>query len=249
MFEYNAHDATAAGFVGIVIVTREELMTALEDRISRLSSRVRTQVVFQEVPEGRARPLGTAAAVLAAAAHISGPFAVGNADDIYGPGAFRVLVGHLETRGRTEAAVIGYRLGDTLPAEGTVSRALLTVSGDHVRRIIEVHGVAVDAAGGVTSAVDPVRVLTGRELVSMNLWGLSAGIMGALRSEVEVLVGAEPVEPEVTLSEALGRLLRKGRLSMRVLRTSDPCVGITNRSDLETVRAYIAENRPEPLWT
>ena len=49
------------------------------------------------VPDGRKKPWGTTHAVLAARSVVDGPFAVINADDYYGPEAFRIIYNYLST--------------------------------------------------------------------------------------------------------------------------------------------------------
>ena len=58
------------------------------------------------IPEGRVKPWGTCHAVLAAKDLIDGPFAVINADDYYGPEAFKVIYEYLSTH--QDGAVYDY---------------------------------------------------------------------------------------------------------------------------------------------
>ena len=68
--------------------------------------------VFQElenipdgftVPEGRIKPWGTGHAVLSCIDILDGPFAVINADDYYGPEAFKMIYDYLTTMKMTAA--------------------------------------------------------------------------------------------------------------------------------------------------
>ncbi len=79
------------------------------------------------VTPGRRKPWGTGQAVLAAVPHLEVPFIVANADDFYGREAIASLDQFLEkpaSDGLAHWAMVGYRLGDTLPPTGAVSRAL-----------------------------------------------------------------------------------------------------------------------------
>ena len=90
--------------------------------------------VFQEltdlpagytVPAVRKKPWGTNHAVLAARHVIDGPFAVINADDYYGPGAFGMiydyLTAHPDQPDRFQYAMAGYLLGNTVTDNGSVA--------------------------------------------------------------------------------------------------------------------------------
>ena len=63
-----------------------------------------------------------------------GPFAVVNADDFYGADAFRVVADGL---GPAKIVLAGYRLRDTLPASGAVSRAVCSTAPDGRLQAIE----------------------------------------------------------------------------------------------------------------
>ena len=76
---------------------------------------------------------------------VDGPFAVINADDYYGPEAFRLVYDYLSSHPDNEKyqyAMVGYMLGNTLTENGYVSRGVCTVDpglspGDQERTRIE----------------------------------------------------------------------------------------------------------------
>jgi hypothetical protein len=76
-------------------------------------------------PEGRTKPWGTSQAILSAARAVSTPFAVMNADDFYGREAFAAMASFLAEvdPDAFDSAMVGYRIGNTLSAHGTVTRA------------------------------------------------------------------------------------------------------------------------------
>ena len=64
-----------------------------------------------KVPEDRVKPWGTAHAILCAKELINEPFAVINADDYYGPSAFKAIYTFLKSNPADEAyhyAMVGY---------------------------------------------------------------------------------------------------------------------------------------------
>ncbi|HET6874085.1 MAG TPA: NTP transferase domain-containing protein [Acidimicrobiales bacterium] len=248
ILQYNAHDAVAAGFDRIVAVTRPELHEMVESRLGEVCGpEVETRVVLQVVPEGRGKPLGSADAVLAAAAHVEGDFGVANADDIYGPSAFRALAGAIDA-GDADATVVAYRLADTVPPTGRVSRALLRVEAEAVTGLVETHGIGRRADGRLT--VEPGgRLLDGGEWVSMNLWGLPAHMIDHMRSRVEAFRPRAGADAEIYLPDVVGDLTRSGNLKLRWVPSGERWTGITNPDDLEAVRTFLEATRPQPLWS
>src|SRR6185369_15958765 len=113
LLDYAIYDAMRAGFTRAVLVIREELRTPLRDHVARVIGRaLPVDYVAQRLDAGRAKPWGTGHAVLSARDVIDSPFAVCNADDYYGPGAYRLLAEHLTAKAnaRPVHAFVGYRL-------------------------------------------------------------------------------------------------------------------------------------------
>ena len=246
IIEYNVHDALEAGFDRVVLVIREELRADLDSLIVRsFGGLVATELAFQRIPIGRDKPLGSAEAVLAASGQVDGPFAVANCDDIYGPRAFQILADGL--RSETEdGTVIAYRLADTVPLAGRVTRALLEVDGQRVTDLVEVPGLGRDSSGQLTAADG--RRIEGQEWVSMNLWGLPGFVMAHFGDAVSgFAAGAGPTE-EIFLPEVVMALARSSVLELRWAGSGEPWTGLTNPDDLESVRAFLSVHRPDPLW-
>ena len=86
------------------------------------------------VPEGRVKPFGTGHAILCAAKAVDGPFAVINADDYYGPKAFRVLYDYLtshEDDDKYRFIMVGFYIENTITENGHVARGICEVDKDH----------------------------------------------------------------------------------------------------------------------
>src|SRR5918995_579932 len=98
IMDYSLYDAIRAGFTKVVFIVREEIKeTVKEIFLPRLKGKIEVEFVVQSldtmVPKEyqnseRTKPWGTAHAVLCARNAIHEPFAVINADDFYGRGAF-----------------------------------------------------------------------------------------------------------------------------------------------------------------
>ena len=90
------------------------------------------------MPAGRTKPWGTAHAVLCAAPEIDGPFAVINSDDYYGIEAYRLLYDFLAVpRPERSYAMVGFRLCNTVTANGSVSRGVCTERNGMLESITE----------------------------------------------------------------------------------------------------------------
>jgi NDP-sugar pyrophosphorylase family protein len=266
ILDYSVFDAVRAGFSKVVFIIRREIEAAFGETVgARFSSRVDVDYVFQDLndlpacfapPPGRKRPWGTAHAVLVAADTIETPFAVINADDLYGAHSFRQLAQHLGS-GSPDSAMVGFPLRNTLSDFGTVSRGVCDVdSGGYLRGIVERTRIAPD--GQQARDTDPdghITQLTGGELVSMNIWGFTPAIFAELREYFARFLAqhANDLTAEAYLPSFVNEIVTSDRARVRVLESRDSWVGITYREDLprvaERIRALIAAGYyPERLW-
>ena len=74
------------------------------------------------VPDGREKPWGTGHALLCAKDKVTTPFDVINADDYYGTNSMKILADALKND--VPACMVGFKLGNTLSENGTVSRGV-----------------------------------------------------------------------------------------------------------------------------
>ncbi len=245
LLDYAIYDALRAGFSRAVLVIRKELTAPLREHVSAMTGgAVPVDYVEQRVPEGRARPWGTAHAVLAAGGAIEGPFAVCNADDFYGAGAYRLLAEHL-TSAPGVHALVGYRLDQTLSEHGGVARAVATCGPEGLlARLVEVRDVRRENGGplrGLTAAGEQ-RELTGAEHTSMNLWGFTHDVLAVLEEQFTAFLAAvRQADAEFLLSTALDEQVTAGRARLRVLTAppSDRWLGMTFAADVPAVRTAI----------
>lgn len=237
LLDYGVYDAARAGFCKVVFVIRREVEALFRRHVDEVIGTA-VDVVYAHQVSDRPKPWGTGHAVLAAAWGIAGPFAVMNADDFYGPAAFRLLADHLEAA--TEHALVGYTLRETMSAHGGVSRAIAELdSRGYLTRLTEVGEIAQrdSAFGGRTSAGKEVG-LDGSEVVSMNLWGFTPAILGALERQFAQFVEERGHDPraEFLLSEAVGAQVATGEARVRVLPTAERWFGMTYAADDASVR-------------
>lgn len=254
--DFNVFDAARAGFAGVVYVVRSEIRSAVEEHVDRaFAGTFPASYVTQELdqlpdgyraPPDRKKPWGTAHAVICAAEHIEGPFAVCNSDDLYGPGAFQLLFHHLSADPiPTEAALVGYTLERTLSGAGGVARGVCVVGKDDaLERVTEIQGIHRNDGWitGYETDGTPVE-LAGSEMVSMNLWGFTAPVIALMQRQFTRFLdywGSHTAQ-EFYLSTAVNAQIALGATRVRVLHAPDTWFGITHAADRARSEAILRE--------
>ncbi len=254
--DFNVFDAIRAGFDRVTYVVRQQILDDVAEHVSRVfGDAFPAEFVCQELdnlpagfdaPPDRARPWGTAHAVLCAADGLDGAFAVCNADDLYGPGAFELLHGHLTADPvPTEAALVAYTLADTLSGAGGVARGICLVGReDLLERVTEVKGIRRSDGWitGVGTDGDPVE-LDGGEMVSMNLWALSPSVIALMRRQFRRFLEhwGSDTAAEFFLSTAVNTQIELGATRVRVLQAPGTWFGVTHASDRARSEAILRE--------
>ena len=270
ILDYSIFDAIRSGFDRVVFIIRRDIEDEFKRAVGgRFERHVAVDYAFQELddlplglkPEpDRAKPWGTGQAILVTEPLITGPFAVINADDFYGHGAFRLLADNLTaaTAGSTEYSLVGYLLSQTLSEHGTVSRGVCDLDADQMlQRIREIKAIESVAGGGrFRDEAGGNQSLPGDTIVSMNMWGFTPTLFAPLRRlfvEFLELHRASPRE-EFLLPTAVGLLIDRGEARVRVLPSSARWFGITYQQDKDLVRQGIGSliaggEYPERLWS
>lgn len=255
IMEYSIHDALEAGFNKVVFIIRkdieEEFRKVIGDKIETITE---VAYAFQSLedlpdgfslPEGRTKPWGTGQAVLAAKSVLNEPFAVINADDYYGKEAYvkvhDYLVKEQPDDGMLHICMAGFRLGNTLSDNGSVTRGICHIEEGALTGVTETHDIFKTASGAETRSEDgTVTELDIKSLVSMNMWGLTPAFMDTLEKGFAEFLGGLSVgeiKKEYLLPEMIDRLIKAGTAKVEVLETSDTWFGVTYAEDKETVMA------------
>lgn len=262
MLDYSVYDALRAGFARVVFVIRRDFEAQFRQQIaSRYAGRVEVDFVFQapdelppgfSVPAGREKPWGTGHAVWCARRTVTTPFAAINADDFYGADSFRALASFLQRAADNEAALVGFRLKNTLSEAGAVSRGICDV--DTAGRLVSV----TERTGIQAADVGPGRELAPDCVVSMNCWGFPPAIFELLDGEFSHFLGGEnfaqaPAKAEFYLPTAVSTLIGRGRLCAEVLPSESTWFGVTYQADRPRVAAALrtlveAGLYPTALW-
>ena len=273
IIDYSVYDALRAGFKRVVFLIAPDMRRDFEEAIGRrVSGSVETVYAYQSldrclpegfaVPEGRVRPWGTSHALLCCREVLDGPFAMINADDFYGAGAYRLMYDFLrgvDTAARPmRFAMVGYRLGNTVTDSGRVCRGACRTSGgrlDYIRELTYVvktpSGPAYSTDGGAT-----LTPLDADTTVSMNFWGFTPALLDEIERRFPDFLAHgldENPQAEMLVPNLVGRLLGEGLCTVDVMRSDDVWHGMTYREDkpevVAAIRALIeAGEYPERLW-
>ncbi|MCL1809440.1 MAG: sugar phosphate nucleotidyltransferase [Clostridiales bacterium] len=273
ILDFSLFDAFRAGFKKAIFILKKEMEADFRSLIGRGAGRfMDAEYAFQElsdlpegfaVPAGRAKPWGTCQAVLAARHLVDGPFAVINADDFYGPGAFKKMhefLASAEDGEKLNCCIIGYRLENTLTENGHVARGVCDVSDDGTLAGIEERTNVERRCGKIMFTEDGGATWTeirGDAPVSMNFFGFPKGVMKKLSemfpSYLNHILKENPLKGEYFLPLAASRLIREGTASFKVFMSHDKWYGVTYMEDKESVVAAIQAMKekgmyPEKLW-
>ena len=274
IIDYSIYDARRAGFDTVIFVIKEENEADFRSRIGDRVSRVMdVKYAFQRmddlpegysVPSGRVKPWGTAQAALAARHLIGGPFAIINADDYYGPTAFRLIYEYLCTHpdGKLyEYAMVGYLLKNTVTENGSVARGVCAVDGEGILREI-IERTAIEKDGGnarfTEDGGESWTPLSGDTTVSMNMWGFTRSFLDEALSRfpafLDKALAENSIKAEYFLPSVVEQLIRGGKARVRVLLSEDKWYGVTYREDKPTVVAALADKTkaglyPDELWS
>ena len=257
LLEYSVCDAIRAGFNKVVFIIRPDMLDAVKQICGdKLSKKIEVDYAFQDysslpawyaVPEGRVKPFGTVHAVLCARSCVKEPFAVINADDYYGVDSFQkmhdFLVGDAEP---SRAAMVGYRLKNTVSIHGAVTRGVCKVVDGRMVDVDEVAKIRLYPDGRIadTSAGEPGRDLDPEALVSMNFWGFRPELFDAMQAYFEAfLKNADPadIKCECLLPVMVDSLLKQGAITVDMLETDSVWFGVTYQEDRPLVQQALKE--------
>ena len=246
-FDFAIADARAAGVDRVVLIVRREFAGTVEQHVRQMHGvDLDLHLVCQDEADAppRAKPWGTAHAILTAAPAIDRPFIVVNADDYYGTESYAKTAVACRAAGPDTAVVAAFELGRTLPPQGAVSRGVCSVVDDRLSHIVETHGIERRDDGVIVGA-DPPGELDERAPVSMNMWAFGPSFVTHLARLWPEFLAAHGHEEksEFLLPRAVDQLMEDGELDVVVVTTASDWIGVTNPADLEPARATLAALR------
>ncbi len=272
ILHYSIFDARRAGFKRVIFLIKHEIEEDFRSIVgSKVEPWMEVRYAFQQldkipapfaVPEGRVKPWGTGHAVLCCKELIDAPFAVINADDYYGIGAFQTAYDFLseaQDDDKLRCMMVGYELQNTTTDNGHVARGVCEVDEcGHLRAIHErTHIIATCDGPLYTEDGDTYHRLPANKLVSMNMWGFTPGFLDALESGFPPFLSdamkENPLQAEYFLPTVVSSLLESGKAVAQVLPCQDKWYGVTYHADKPIVVSALKSMTdsglyPTPLW-
>ena len=273
ILDFSLYDAHMAGFEKAVFIIKKENEADFRVLIDEKAGKyMEVEYAFQQlddipagytVPEGRVKPWGTCHAVLSARHLIEGPFAVINADDYYGPGAFASIYDYLEQAQDDEKyryCMVGYQLENTLTENGHVARGICQVSDKgYLEDIVE--RTKIMRRGGAAAYTEDGgeswHELDEGTTVSMNFWGFTQSFVREMEARfpafLDKALAENPLKGEYFLPGVVDQLIKEQKASVRVLTSHDKWYGVTYKEDKESVVDALQSMKdkglyPEKLW-
>jgi hypothetical protein len=266
IMDYSIFDAIRSGFGKVVFIIRKEFAENFRNIFEpKLKNRIQTEYVFQEIdsftdgfqiPEGRAKPWGTAHAVLCAMDAVKEPFAVINADDFYGKNAFQNAGSFLNV-GCSEKnyAIVGYDLVKTLSDHGSVNRGICGLDHDGNLATVTERINILKKEGKIIceDGMEP-KELSSDTRVSMNFWCFHPSYFAYTQNLFKEFLqqyGSE-FKSEFFIPLVADRFIKEGG-KVEVIPTSSLWFGVTYKEDAPFVelnlKNLVADGEyPDNLW-
>lgn len=267
IMDYSIYDAIQAGFGKIVFVIRKDFEEQFRTQVlSKYEGHIPTELVFQSidnipegfsVPEGREKPWGTNHAVLMAKNVINEPFCVINCDDFYSRDCFKVIgnfLANLPEGAKNQYAMVGFRVGNTLSENGTVSRGICTTNAEkHLVDVVE--RTKIERRDGKVQYIGDEGewvVTDDNTPVSMNVWGFTPDYFEYSEAYFKEFLSdkknIENKKSEYFIPLMVNKLINDGTASVEVLDTTSLWFGVTYPEDRESVVTKIQSLVDESVY-
>ena len=272
ILHYSIYDAMRAGFKRVIFLIKHEIEKDFRSIVGDpVAKHMEVRYAFQQldtlpegftVPEGRTKPWGTGHAVLCCRDLIDAPFCVINADDYYGPSAFKSaydFLTHVTDDEKKRYMMVVYLLKNTVTLNGHVSRGLCEVSEDgYLQKVTETTHI-ISCCDGVLTTDDEQTYtkIPENTFVSMNMWGFTPSLLDTLSVEFPAFLSSaareNPLKAEFFLPSVVSAMLARDEATVQVLPSLDKWYGVTYRQDKPDVMLAITEmtnlgQYPRPLW-
>lgn len=270
LLDFAAYDAQKSGFGKVVYIIRKDIEKDFRERLfDRVARNFDAEYVFQahesllsdeqiRLSSARTKPWGTAHAVLCAEKAVKTPFAVINSDDYYGREAFEILGKYLSEMDAysPEHSMVGYVLEKTMSRSGSVSRGVCTVKDNKLESIVENLKIYYEGDKIISEWPDKKVELTGKEWVSMNLFGFSLKAFERFHSYWDDFISrnVSAEKTEALLPVAASDIIRNNEGIIKFFTSSEKWFGMTYPEDRAIVKEEIAKKisegyYPENLWS
>ena len=239
IIDFSVYDAKEAGFNKVVFIIKHEIEKEFKEIVgSRIEKMIDVDYAFQELdmlpdgftcPADRVKPWGTAHAIYCARDKVNTPFAVINADDYYGKGAYQKMYNHLKEQ-KDDFCMVGFRLQNTLTENGTVSRGICETKDGNLISVTERTKIldckyTEDDVNWVPLQPDCI--------VSMNMWGFTPDIFEYIENDLKAFFAEKIDIPKVEyyLPTVVSNVIDRGQKDVTVLVAEDKWYGVTYKED------------------
>ena len=264
IIDFSLFDAHRAGFRQVAFIIKKEIEVDFKAAVGRrMEKYFDVKYVFQStdmlpegytLPEGRVKPWGTGHAVLCCRGVVDGPFAVINADDFYGPAAYKALYDFLAARRpENEHAMVAYLLRNTVTENGYVSRGICQVENGCLTDVVErVHIEKRGADAAFTEDGEHWVDVPGDAPVSMNCWAFGKSMLDELYRRfpkwLDENLPVNPLKAEYFLPFVANACIKDGSAVVKVLPCHEQWYGMTYKEDMESVKAAIRTMRVKGIY-
>lgn len=267
IIDFSIYDAIQAGFKRLILIIKREHESLFEENlVHKIRPFIDVEYAYQDIdyltahvlkPE-RVKPWGTTHALLSCKDLIKGPFMICNADDYYGPQAFKTMANFLHHEIKPfKYAMMGYRLKNTTSDHGTVTRGVCTSLNGYLSHVEEIKDIRRTVTGHEYQKDEKWISIDDEALVSMNFWGFDESIMSlaydVFDAFLSTAVKEDPLKAEHVLPTMISQCLELDACKVKVLSTEDSWFGITYQEDRQMVKDALKmmkenEKYPFDLW-
>jgi hypothetical protein len=267
IMDYSIFDAIRSGFGKVVFIIRRDFADNFKKIFEpKLQGRIATEYVFQEMDSfvdkdlghiERAKPWGTAHAVLCAQDVIKEPFAVINADDFYGRDGFQKAASFLKNNcSEVLYSLIGYELIKTLSEHGSVSRGVCEVDdqgllisiNERIKVYTENKKIIYEENGQKKELPPDIKA-------SMNFWCFHPNVFDITFKLFSDFVQQNRHNPksEFFIPIVADHYIKNGYGKIKVIPTPSQWFGVTYKEDAPVVEASLNKlvkerEYPPKLW-
>ena len=265
IIDFSIYDAIQAGFKHLILIIKKEHEQAFEDSfVAKIRPFINVRYAYQELedlPEGfepvvgRQKPYGTVHALLACKGMLEPeqPFMVINADDFYGRASYVLMHQFLSNEASdSHYGMVAYVLKNTVTSHGSVTRAICQKEDQYLKEIVEVQKIAKQGENIVYEEDGYWHPIDGNQVCSMNYWGFTPKIFEQLEplfvEFLEENLESNPMKAEYVIPTAIGQLIDKGEIKVKVYASPDRWFGITYQEDKPEVIESLKRFKEEELY-
>ena len=246
LFEYAIYDAIETGFKRVIFIIKKEYQQYFTELKKKLSEHIQVEFAFQLINsheksknKNRSKPWGTGHALLSCKKLINEPFVLMNADDYYGKSVFKLIFNELYNK-QDHQLMIGYEMGKTLSKHGSVNRGICDIDKNNFLVKIE-----------EKEDLNYIDYHQSRSIVSMNFWGLHAGIFEELEKRFLSFLDncSDEINDEFFLPSFINEIILERVEKFKVIQTDEQWFGLTHNADKLLLDEFLHNKAyPKELW-